>query len=148
MGKISFLAGFAAGYVVGARAGEERYEQIKLQAGKAWQHPAVQQKKDEATQTLKERGPEVAAAAGQAALRGASEAAKSAVSAGYSVAKHGKPGQTVEGEIAPVSDSSTAPDSDTDSGSTKQASAVEDMADETAHDNAHAPKSADGFNAN
>ncbi len=36
MGKISFLAGFAAGYVLGARAGEQRYEQIKLQAGKAW----------------------------------------------------------------------------------------------------------------
>lgn len=116
MGKISFLAGFAAGYVFGARAGEQRYEQIKLQAGKAWQHPAVQAKVEEATQTVKERGPEVAAAAGQAAIKGAGNAAKSAVAAGYSAAKHGKPGPTVEGELAA---SETAPAADTDSGSTK-----------------------------
>ncbi len=34
MAKLSFLAGFGAGYVLGARAGRERYEQIK----RAWEH--------------------------------------------------------------------------------------------------------------
>ncbi len=34
MAKLSFLAGFGAGYVLGARAGRERYEQIR----KAWEH--------------------------------------------------------------------------------------------------------------
>ncbi|MBC9956577.1 hypothetical protein [Yimella sp. cx-51] len=138
MGKISFLAGFAAGYVVGARAGEERYEQIKLQAGKAWQHPAVQQKKDEATQTLKERGPEVAAAAGTAALKGASTAAKSAVAAGYQAATNSHKGPVVEGSLAHGNEQ-TAPASDTDSGSTKN---VEDP-------DAVQTKAADpGFDAN
>ncbi|MCG8656512.1 hypothetical protein [Yimella sp. NH-Cas1] len=141
MGKISFLAGFAAGYVAGARAGEQRYEQIKLQAGKAWQHPAVQQKKDEATQTLKERGPEVAAAAGQAAIKGAGTAAKSAVAAGYSAARHGKPGETVEGELAAGDDDGVAPSADTDSGSTKQTST-------TLSDDAKLPKADPGFDAN
>ena len=34
MAKLSFLAGFGAGYVLGAKAGRERYEQIK----RAWEH--------------------------------------------------------------------------------------------------------------
>jgi hypothetical protein len=32
--KLSFLAGFGAGYVLGARAGRDRYEQIR----RAWEH--------------------------------------------------------------------------------------------------------------
>ena len=34
MAKLSFLAGFGAGYVLGAKAGRERYEQIR----RAWDH--------------------------------------------------------------------------------------------------------------
>ena len=34
MAKLSFIAGFGAGYVLGARAGRERYEQIR----KAWEN--------------------------------------------------------------------------------------------------------------
>ena len=34
MAKLSFLAGFGAGYVLGAKAGRERYEQI----ARAWSH--------------------------------------------------------------------------------------------------------------
>ena len=34
MAKLSFLAGFGAGYVLGAKAGHERYEQIQ----RAWAH--------------------------------------------------------------------------------------------------------------
>ena len=34
MAKLSFIAGFGAGYVLGARAGRERYEQIR----RAYQH--------------------------------------------------------------------------------------------------------------
>jgi hypothetical protein len=32
--KLTFIAGFGAGYVLGARAGRERYEQIR----RAWQN--------------------------------------------------------------------------------------------------------------
>ena len=42
MGKLSFLAGFAAGYVVGAAAGRERYEQIKSVSSKVAGNPTVQ----------------------------------------------------------------------------------------------------------
>ena len=41
--RFPFIAGFAVGFIVGARAGRERYEQIKTLAGKAKDSPAVQQ---------------------------------------------------------------------------------------------------------
>ncbi len=41
--RVSFLAGLAVGFVIGARAGRERYEQIKKLARKAADSPAVQQ---------------------------------------------------------------------------------------------------------
>ncbi|TWP37990.1 protoporphyrinogen oxidase [Leekyejoonella antrihumi] len=104
MGKLSFLIGFGAGYVVGARAGKERYEQIKLQAGKVWQHPAVQQHVANATEQVKQRGPEVAAAAGQAALRGAGEAAKNAAVAGFSAATGKNRGPVVQSSISDPAD--------------------------------------------
>jgi hypothetical protein len=40
--KFTFLTGFVAGYVVGAAAGRERYEQIKGVSSKVAGHPAVQ----------------------------------------------------------------------------------------------------------
>src|SRR6478752_8454183 len=41
-GKLLFVAGAAAGYVLGARAGRRRYEQIKAGAAKVWESPGVQ----------------------------------------------------------------------------------------------------------
>ncbi|MGO9077965.1 MAG: hypothetical protein ACLQDY_02840 [Streptosporangiaceae bacterium] len=41
--RLTLLAGVATGYVLGARAGRERYEQIKKFARTAADHPAVQQ---------------------------------------------------------------------------------------------------------
>jgi hypothetical protein len=41
--RIAFFGGLAAGFVVGARAGRERYEQIKKLARTAADNPAVQQ---------------------------------------------------------------------------------------------------------
>lgn len=41
-GKAAVVVGLVAGYVLGARAGRERYEQIKAQAGKVWDQPVVQ----------------------------------------------------------------------------------------------------------
>lgn len=100
MGKLSFLVGFGAGYVFGAKAGERRYDQIKLQASKAWEHPAVQDKVSQAGEQIREKGPEVAAAAGQAAVRGAGQAVKSAASAGYHAATGKKQGPVVQGSIS------------------------------------------------
>jgi hypothetical protein len=60
--KLSFLAGFGAGYVLGARAGRERYEQIR----RAWEHAKddprlqtiagmAQARADDALSTIKTR---------------------------------------------------------------------------------------------
>ena len=42
MAKLSFLAGFGAGYVLGARAGRERYEQIRRGWENAKDDPRLQ----------------------------------------------------------------------------------------------------------
>lgn len=41
-GKLAFVLGAGVGYVLGTRAGRERYEQIKRAAEKVWQTPPVQ----------------------------------------------------------------------------------------------------------
>ncbi|MGK5111365.1 MULTISPECIES: hypothetical protein [unclassified Geodermatophilus] len=42
MAKLSFLAGFGAGYVLGAKAGRERYEQIRRSWENAKDNPQLQ----------------------------------------------------------------------------------------------------------
>ena len=42
MAKLSFLAGFGAGYVLGSRAGRERYEQIRRGWDRAKDDPRLQ----------------------------------------------------------------------------------------------------------
>jgi hypothetical protein len=43
MSKLSLLAAAAVGYVLGTRAGRERYEQIKSSARRVSQNPKVQE---------------------------------------------------------------------------------------------------------
>lgn len=40
--RLTFISGAAVGYVLGARAGRERYEQMRKSARQFTQHPAVQ----------------------------------------------------------------------------------------------------------
>lgn len=54
MGKLTMLAAGAAGYVLGARAGRERYDQISETAGKVWSDPRVQQRKEKAADAAKQ----------------------------------------------------------------------------------------------
>ncbi|GAB49963.1 YtxH domain-containing protein [Mobilicoccus pelagius] len=69
--KLTFLAGAAAGYVLGTRAGRDRYDDMKKQADALWHDPRVQEKVSVATETVKEKAPDVGAkissAAGSAA---------------------------------------------------------------------------------
>ena len=51
--KFSFLAGFAAGYVLGTKADPQRYEQIKAAAVKVKDNPTVQQTTQQVTETVK-----------------------------------------------------------------------------------------------
>ncbi len=47
--RTGLLIGMAVGYVLGARAGRDRYEQIKAFAAEAAEHPAVAQLLDQGT---------------------------------------------------------------------------------------------------
>jgi hypothetical protein len=38
-----FIGGLAAGFVLGSRAGREKYEEIRANAKKVWEHPTVQE---------------------------------------------------------------------------------------------------------
>lgn len=42
-GKLWFAAGLAVGYVLGTRAGRDKYEEIVKNARKVWEHPTVQE---------------------------------------------------------------------------------------------------------
>lgn len=55
MGRLSFVAGVGIGYVLGARAGRQRYEQIKTQAGRAWRSQPVQDRVGTATEAVKQQ---------------------------------------------------------------------------------------------
>ncbi|GAA1886499.1 hypothetical protein [Asanoa iriomotensis] len=44
-GKLWFIGGLAAGFVLGARAGREKYEEIVQQARKVMDNPTVQEAK-------------------------------------------------------------------------------------------------------
>lgn len=50
MSKITLAAAGAVGYVLGSRAGRERYDQISEKAQSLWQNPKVQQGKRRAQQ--------------------------------------------------------------------------------------------------
>ncbi len=41
-GKLSLALGFAAGYVLGSKAGRERYEQLVAAGRQLWSNPTVQ----------------------------------------------------------------------------------------------------------
>lgn len=59
MKKLSVLAIGAVGYVLGSRAGRERYEQIKGQATKLWNKPVVQDAADNVEQAVKSTASDV-----------------------------------------------------------------------------------------
>ncbi len=78
LGKLTFLAGAGVGYVLGARAGRERYEQIMQQVSGVKERPEVQ----DALTTVKQQATEVdstATGAVQGRASTAADAAKSKV---------------------------------------------------------------------
>lgn len=58
-GKIAFVLGAAVGYVLGTRAGRERYEQIKAGAQKVWETEPVQKGVGVVREALDERADDV-----------------------------------------------------------------------------------------
>ena len=59
-GKILFVAGLGLGYVLGTRAGREKYEQLKSGAMTLWNDPRVQRQVDAAESFVKDKAPDVA----------------------------------------------------------------------------------------
>lgn len=76
MSKLSLLTAAGIGYVLGARAGRERYEQIAAGARQVARNPRVQSAKQQATDVVAEQ----AAAAKDAAAAKAREAASAVAS--------------------------------------------------------------------
>ncbi|WP_165068232.1 YtxH domain-containing protein [Marisediminicola senii] len=58
-GKLTLVAGLAVGYVLGSRAGRERYEQIKKATDKFWNSTPVQRRVQDAEGFVKDKAPEV-----------------------------------------------------------------------------------------
>ena len=60
MKKLAFIAGIAVGYILGARAGRKRYEQIRTAAKGLWETDSVQRGVHQAQEFAKERVGDVA----------------------------------------------------------------------------------------
>lgn len=85
-GRILFVAGIAAGYIVGARAGRSAYDSVVERVKGVAGNPTVVKAGEKAKQTLEEKAPKVADAASKAASTAAS-AASAAKEAGASSEK-------------------------------------------------------------
>jgi gas vesicle protein len=71
--KISLLIAAGAGYVLGTRAGRERYEQIKQQATKTWNNPKVQDTVDTVQTQAKHAGADIGSKVGSKVAETASD---------------------------------------------------------------------------
>jgi len=88
-GKIGIVVGLAAGYVLGARAGRQRYEQIKAKAQDVWELEPVQKQVDK----VKDLGKSVALAVPSVAWNSAVKVVKAATS-------KGTPGEKLDASVA------------------------------------------------
>ena len=59
-GKILLVVGIGIGYVLGTRAGREKYDQLKARAQKFWNDPRVQKQVTNAEDCVKDKAPDVA----------------------------------------------------------------------------------------
>ena len=78
-GRAALIVGVSTGYVLGTRAGRERYEQIKTRAARLWHDPRVQEKATQAQDLAKEKAPQVQQKVTDAAKK-ATDAAKQTAS--------------------------------------------------------------------
>jgi SLT domain-containing protein len=76
MSKLGMLTAGAVGYVLGARAGRERYDQIATMAQRVWTNPRVQQSVSDAQDLAREKAPVV----GEKVVETARHAGEAAVS--------------------------------------------------------------------
>jgi len=117
MRKLPLLLAAGVGYVLGAKAGRERYEQIRSQAQRLAKDPRVQRTARQATDTVKEKAPVVKDKATEAASSAAdkvgssdtsSSSSESTTSTDYSTTGTGYP-STSETTINPEGTAVTNP---------------------------------------
>jgi hypothetical protein len=66
-GRILLVIGLGVGYVLGAKAGRQRYEQIAGAADKVWNSPAVAKQRHEVQHFVETKGPKLVETAKDAA---------------------------------------------------------------------------------
>ncbi len=102
--RILFIVGLGIGYVLGARAGRPRYDQLKAKATEAWEDPRVQKVVSDTQDFIKETAPvaqEKVGAGTKAAVAGAQDAAaKAAGTAKDDSAKVAEPAKDVSDKVA------------------------------------------------
>ena len=118
-GKIGLVIGLAAGYVLGTRAGRERYEQIKHQALKVWNLDPVQQQVAKAKDYAK-----------SAAMALPTTVWDSAVKMTKAAGSKGTPGQRLDATLKVGKDSAD----DIGAAAQQSANAVKDAVDDAVDD--------------
>jgi hypothetical protein len=118
-GKAGLVVGIAIGYVLGTRAGRERYEQIKAQWLKVWNLDPVQEQVGKVKDFAKTQ-----------AMALPSTLWDSAVKVAQAAGSKGTPGQKLDAAIKAGEESAD----DVGQGAKKSASAVKDAVDEAVDD--------------
>lgn len=118
-GKAGLVIGLAVGYVLGARAGRERYEQIKGLWLKVWELEPVQVQVTKAKDFAK-----------TSAMALPSTLWDSAVKVGKAAASKGTPGERLDSAIKTAKDSAA----DVEKAAETSAKAVKDGAEEAVED--------------
>jgi hypothetical protein len=107
--KSGFLVGLGAGYVLGAKAGEERYQQIADAARSLRENPGVQRLTGEVNKTVAVGKDRVSEAASRTVEQAGEVAAAQASKAKEAVASAGKKAEEkTEAPVAPVSTTSAS----------------------------------------
>ncbi|MET0811699.1 MAG: hypothetical protein ABWY03_01505 [Microbacterium sp.] len=118
-GKAGLVVGLAVGYVLGTRAGRERYEQIKAQWLKVWNTAPVQDQIAKVTEFAK-----------STALALPTTLWNTAVKVGKAAGSNGTPGQRLDASLKVGKDSAD----DIAAAAEKSAKAVKDAADDAIDD--------------
>ena len=118
-GKAGLVVGLAIGYVLGTRAGRERYEQIKTQWLKVWNLDPVQEQVGKVKDFAKSQ-----------AMALPSTLWDSAVKVAQAAGSKGSPGQKLDAALKVGKDSTD----DVEAAAKTSAKAVKDAVDEAAND--------------
>ena len=107
-GKVGLVIGLGVGYVLGARAGRERYDQIKAQALKVWNLDPVQQQVGKVKDLAKTSAMALPTTLWDAAVKVTKAATSSRGSAGQKLDAAIDAGKESVDEVAQAADTSVA----------------------------------------